>query len=307
MAEKLSLSLENYAGLRLDKALADVHPTLSRQQWQLLIKEEQVLIGEKPAKASYKLVGDEMAVAFIPDVVVTELVAEDIPLDIRYEDSDLLVVNKPAGMVVHPAIGHQTGTLVNAVLYHVPDLAGIGGELRPGIVHRLDMNTSGLMMVAKNDAALRYLQAQFKARTVRKIYTALVDGHIQPEQALIDAPIGRNPRKRKMMSVIPPGTSAQAKESRTSYELLGTYDDYSLVRCLLHSGRKHQIRVHLAYIGFPIVGDSIYGRRKQHLLKDRHFLHSTELGFRRPSDDEWIQISAELPPELQSLLDQLAR
>jgi 23S rRNA pseudouridine1911/1915/1917 synthase len=307
MAEKLILSLNHYAGTRLDKALADVHPELSRQQWQLLIKEEQVLINDKTAKSSYKVSGDENVVAFIPDVVITDLVAEDIPLDIRYEDNDLLVINKPAGMVVHPAIGHQEGTLVNAVLFHVPDLAGIGGEMRPGIVHRLDMDTSGLMIVAKNDHALRYLQDQFKQRTVRKIYTALVEGHIKPEQAIIDAPIGRNPRKRKMMSVIPPGTSAQSKEARTTYELLGTYDDFSLVRCLLHSGRKHQIRVHLAYIGYPIVGDAVYGHRKQHVLKDRHFLHSTELGFRRPSDDEWVQVSAELPPELQSLLNQLAR
>ncbi len=307
MAEKLTLSIEKHIGSRLDKALAEVHPALSRQQWQLLIKEQQVLVNDKSEKSSYKLSGDESVVAFIPDVVITELVAEDIPLDIRYEDSDLIVVNKPAGMVVHPAIGHQQGTLVNAVLYHVPDLAGIGGEMRPGIVHRLDMDTSGLMMVAKNDNALRYLQAQFKERSVRKIYTALVEGHIKPEQAMIDAPIGRNPRKRKMMSVIPPGTSAQSKEARTSYELLGTYDDYSLVRCLLHSGRKHQIRVHLSYLGYPIVGDVVYGRRKQHILKNRHFLHSTELGFKRPSDDEWVQISAELPPELQSLLDDLAR
>ncbi len=307
MAEKLTFSLGRHAGSRLDKALADSHPALSRQQWQLLIKEQQVLVNDKTEKSSYRVSGDETVIAFIPDVVITELVAEDIPLDIRYEDRDLLVVNKRAGMVVHPAIGHQQGTLVNAVLYHVPDLAGIGGELRPGIVHRLDMNTSGLMVVAKNDNTLRYLQDQFRARTVRKIYTALVEGHIKPEQAMIDAPIGRNPRKRKMMSVIPPGSSAQSKPSRTSYELLGTYDDYSLVRCLLHSGRKHQIRVHLSYLGFPIVGDTVYGRRKQTILKDRHFLHATELGFRRPSDDEWVQFSAELPPKLQTLLNQLAR
>ena len=306
MGEKLTLSADGYGGSRIDKALAELHPDLSRQQWQLLIKEEQVRIGDRPVKRSLKLEGNETITALIPDVVETELKPEDIPLDIRYEDSDLLVVNKTAGMVVHPAIGHQTGTLVNAVLHHVPDLAGIGGELRPGIVHRLDMNTSGLMVVAKNDNALRYLQDQFKERTVRKIYTALVEGHIQPEQAMIDAPIGRNPRQRRQMSVIPPGSSAQSKDARTSYELLGSYDDYSLVRCIIHTGRKHQIRVHLAYLGYPIVGDNVYGRRKQLLLKKRHFLHSTELGFRRPSDDEWVQFSAELPPELQSLLTQLA-
>jgi 23S rRNA pseudouridine1911/1915/1917 synthase len=280
-------------------------PELSRAQWQQLIKEGLVTLDGRPIKASLRLEGGEQIVATLPDVAETELIAEAIPLDIRYEDKDLLLINKPAGMVVHPAAGHNQGTVVNAILAHCPDLEGIGGEKRPGIVHRLDKETSGLILVAKNDQALRHLQAQFKTRRVDKVYVALVEGQIQPPAALIDAPIGRDLRQRKKMSVIT-NPSARARAAQTSYKTLTSYHDYTLLECRPHTGRTHQIRVHLAYIGYPIAGDTVYGRRKQRLPLKRHFLHAAELTFRRPSDNQELTFRAELPPELQAILQQLA-
>lgn len=297
------------AGLRLDKVLAEHMPELSRAQWQRLIADGLVLVDGQPAKASLRLAGNEVINAEIPDAVESELVPEEIALDIHYEDDDILVVNKPAGMVVHPGPGHDRGTLVNALLAHCPDLPGIGDTKRPGIVHRLDKDTSGLILVAKNSHALRHLQAQFKARTVSKRYIALVEGQIQPSTALIDAPIGRDPARRKVMAVITPDSprarSAQAREAQTRYKALAYYDDFSLVECAPVTGRTHQIRVHLAYIGYPIVGDKVYGRRKQRLPLDRHFLHAAQLKFKRPADDLLLAFKADLPAELQTLIDRL--
>lgn len=299
-------------GERIDKALAVAHPEYSRAQWQRLIKDGQVLLQGKPVKSSFVIAKREVVAAVLPEIVEAEIVAEAIPLDIRYEDEDLILINKPAGMVVHPAAGHDSGTLVNAVLAHCPDLAGVGGEKRPGIVHRLDKDTSGLILVAKNDKAMRFLQAQFRKRTIGKKYVALVDGVINPSSALIDAPLGRDPRNRKRMSVIAPSAgggrrSARGRESQTEYHTLRVFEEFTLLDCLLYTGRTHQIRVHLAYVGFPIVGDSVYGRRKQNMtikLK-RHFLHAAELRFKRPSDGEELTFTAELPPELQKVLDSL--
>ena len=307
-AQQVNLTLP-FPGERLDKALTAVMPDLSRMQWQRLIKEGRVLVDGRTAKASQRITGDEQVFADIPEAVESELVAEDIPLDIRYEDGDILVVNKPAGMVVHPGTGHESGTLVNALLAHCTDLAGIGNTKRPGIVHRLDKDTSGLLVVAKNDNAQHTLQEQFKNRTVGKKYLALVHGQIQPPTALIDAPIGRDPKQRKKMSVIVPGSprarSARARSAQTEYRALTYYQEYSLVECSIYTGRTHQIRVHLAYIGFPIVGDSVYGRRKQPLPLKRHFLHAAELTIKRPSDQEELTFTAELPPELTAVLDNL--
>lgn len=291
---------------RLDRALVDALPDLSRTQIQRLIKEDRVLVNGRSEKANLRLEGGEQVVLTLPAVEETELIPEDIPLDIRYEDSDLLLINKPAGMVVHPAVGHPSGTLVNAVLGYCDDLAGVGGELRPGIVHRLDMDTSGLILVAKNDKALHHLQAQFKERTVHKAYLALVEGQVQPPEALIDAPIGRDPRQRKKMAVIT-HRSAKSRPAQTEYRTQMTFDDYTLLDCLLHTGRTHQIRVHLAYIGNPIVGDTVYGRRKQKIQLKRHFLHAAELIFKRPSDDKPLQFKAELPPELQKVINDLSK
>ena len=305
MSEEIVLTLD-FPGMRLDRALALARPDQSRMVWQKLIKDKKVMVNGKVGKPSMKLVGGEVVKTKLPEVVEIELIAEDIPLDIVYEDDDCIVINKPAGMVVHPAVGHASGTLVNAVMHHCPDLAGIGGELRPGIVHRLDKDTSGLIVVAKNDAALRHLQAQFKERTVHKLYIALCDGDVSPEKALVDAPIGRDPKARKRMAVIGSRSSAQSREAQTQYEVVEQFDKYSLVHCQLFTGRTHQIRVHMAYVGYPLVGDTIYGRRKQDLLNWRHFLHAAELGFNLPSNNEPIVFKSELPIGLAKIIDRIS-
>lgn len=300
---------DHLAGERIDRALTETAPELSRMQWQRLIDDGLVTIDGRAVKASLRLRGGEAVEVLLPDVVESDVVAEAIQLDVRYEDADLIVINKPAGMVVHPSFGHTSGTLVNALLAHCPDLAGVGGERRPGIVHRLDKETSGLIVTAKHDQALWNLQAQFKDRTVRKVYLALVNGHIQPAEALIDAPIGRDPKHRKRMAVVlsrgPEGEGPDIRPAQTRYRVLRFYDDYSYVECRPHTGRKHQIRVHLAYLGFPVVGDSLYGRRRDPLKLERHFLHAASLTFRRPSDDEEMTIQAELPPDLEAVLARL--
>lgn len=300
MDRQIEITLEA-AGERLDRALTEALPELSRMQWQRLIREGLVTVDGVRAKSSYRIVGGETLVATLPEVVEAEIVAEDIPLDIRYEDSDLIVVNKPAGMVVHPSLGHAGGTLVNALLAHCPDLEGVGGERRPGIVHRLDKDTSGLIIAAKHDQALWQLQNQFKQRTVSKVYLALVNGSLQPPEALIDAPIGRDPRHRQRMAVVTTA-NLEARPAQTAYRTLHYYPEYTYVECRPRTGRKHQIRVHLAYIGFPIVGDVLYGRRKERLALRRHFLHAAELTFRRPSDGEEVHVTAELPADLANVL-----
>lgn len=303
-SRRLVLTLDK-PGERLDKGLAESLPELSRAQLQRLIREGYVSLGGRAVKASQRLEGGEQVVVLLPELEETGLVAEPIPLDILYEDSDLLVVNKPAGMVVHPAAGHETGTLVNAVLAHCPELPGVGGERRPGVVHRLDKDTSGLILVAKNDQALWYLQRQFKKREVGKVYLALVDGRFPQKEALIDAPIGRDPRNRKKMAVIPPGSSASARPAQTDVAIVEFYGDYTLLECRPLTGRTHQIRVHLAFAGYPIVGDLVYGRRKQRLPLNRQFLHAAELSFRRPSDERQLTLRASLPADLQAVLEDL--
>jgi 23S rRNA pseudouridine1911/1915/1917 synthase len=301
---QVELTLE-LPGERLDRALVQLLPQLSRTQVQKLIKEELVLVNGRAAKASLQLEGGEQVLVTMPEPVNTDLVPDDIPLDIRYEDDDLLVVNKPAGMVVHPGTGHYRGTLVNAVLAHCPDVLGVGYEKRPGIVHRLDKYTSGLIVVAKNDQAIHNIQSQFRRRTVDKRYIALVEGQLNPPEALIDAPIGRNKQERKKMAVIPLRQSATSRPAQTRYRTLASYDDHTLVECQPLTGRTHQIRVHLAYIGFPIVGDNVYGRARQRTALGRHFLHAAKITFRRPSDQQEITCEAELPPELVGFLEKL--
>jgi 23S rRNA pseudouridine1911/1915/1917 synthase len=304
-SQQVELTLDT-PGQRLDRALSEALPDLSRMQWQRLIKEGAVLVNGRSAKASQKLAGGEQVTAVLPEVIESGLTAEDIPLDICYEDDDIILVNKPAGMVVHPSAGNETGTLVNAILHYCPDIEGIDFTHRPGIVHRLDKYTSGLIVVAKNDRALRAMQHQFKTRTIKKRYIALVEGQIQPPAALIDAPIGRDVNQRKKMAVISPRLSATAREAQTHYETAVVYDDYTLVNCYPYTGRTHQIRVHMAYIGFPIVCDHIYGRRKPAFPQlKRHFLHAAELTFKRPFDGAELTFEASLPSELQSILDHL--
>jgi len=309
MSEQLDLVLDA-EGERIDKALAEARPELSRTRWQQLINDGLVTLGGAPVKASLRLQGGERIRVVLPEEEESDLQAQKIPLDILYEDDDMLAINKPAGMVVHPAPGHREGTLVNAVLGYCPDLEGIGGERRPGIVHRLDKETSGVILVAKNDKALRHLQRQFKRRTVDKRYLALVEGHIQPPKALIDAPIGRDPNNRKQMAVIRPGSGHRKRRAKTRYDTLKKYSTdaggFALVECRPITGRTHQIRVHLAFAGYPIVGDTTYGRRRQGIGLGRHFLHATSLAFRRPSDNADMTLRAPLPVELEAVLDKLA-
>jgi 23S rRNA pseudouridine1911/1915/1917 synthase len=245
---------------------------------------------------------DDRLVVQVPEEKPPQVLPESIPLDIIYEDDDLLVVNKPAGMVVHPAYGHQSGTLVNAVLAHCPETVNVGGADRAGIVHRLDKDTSGVILVAKNPATHKALQRQFKKRQVEKTYLALVEGHPEPREGIIDAPIGRNKRHRKQMAIVRSGRRAQ-----TFYHVTELFDEHSLVKVKPKTGRTHQIRVHMAWLGYPIVGDHIYGYRKQRLLKDRHFLHAHELHLTHPVSGAAISFSAPLPPALNDLLKRLRR
>jgi 23S rRNA pseudouridine1911/1915/1917 synthase len=298
--------------------LASQLPEHSRNVIQRWIKEGNVLVNGRPARANYRLaVGDRIQLELPEAPRPTTLEAEAIPLPILYEDVDIVVVNKPAGLVVHPAPGHAGGTLVNAILHHVPDLAGIGGEMRPGIVHRLDKDTSGTMVVAKHEAALRNLQAQFKSRKVEKLYMALVEGKIDEDQGRIVAPIGRDPRDRKRMAVIfaENPLALKTRPATTEYKTLARYavplqnetgrGSFTLVQAHPITGRTHQIRVHFTWLGHPLVGDPIYGLKRQRLNAPRLFLHAARLAFRLPSTGEWVEFNAPLPPELQGVLDRL--
>ncbi len=306
MNNRLIIVKINRPGERLDKALAESLQELSRSQSQRLIKAGKVTIDGIPVKGSQRLNQEVEIVIHIPEVEAADILPEEIPLDVRYEDQDLLLVNKASGMVVHPAPGHSSGTLVNAVLGYCPDLSGVGGEYRPGIVHRLDKETSGLIIVAKNDQALRSLQKQFKAKLVNKRYLALVEGRFKNEEVIIDAPIGRHLTNRKKMAVIPAGLSARSRTARTEVHLIEGYQGYSLLECRPITGRTHQIRVHLAYINNPVVGDSVYGRSKQRLKIDRLFLHAAGITFQHPKDGREMSFWVDLPDELSEVLDHLS-
>jgi 23S rRNA pseudouridine1911/1915/1917 synthase len=306
MAEKqvtsesvISLSVER-GGERLDKVIPAHVQDLSRAVVQRLIKTGEVTVNGRPSKPSYCVqVGDEIVVR-LPIETPEPVVPEDIPLDIIYEDDTLLAVNKPAGMVVHPALGHTSGTLVNAVLAHCPQIADVGGLERAGIVHRLDKDTSGLILIAKDEATRAALQRQFKRRRVVKTYLALVEGQVQPREGVIEAPVGRDKRQRKRMAVVRRG-----REARTTYRAVEYFADYTLLEVRPYTGRTHQVRVHLAWLGYPIVGDRVYGRRRQRLLRDRHFLHAAQLRFTHPTAGEEMDLKAPLPPELSAVLRQL--
>jgi len=287
-----------HAGERLDKYIAE-QCQISRSYAQKLIDDGQVAVNGRSAKPSQRLdIGDKV-VTNIPPPSAISLTPEDIPLKVVYEDKDLIVVDKPAALLVHPAAGQHTGTLVNAILARCPDLGEINGSIRPGIVHRLDKDTSGLMMVAKNEAAQRSLSRQIKQRSIKKVYLALVLGHLSPERGAIDAPIGRHPGDRKRMAVVSGG-----REARTEYKVLKYFDDYTLVEAMPETGRTHQIRVHFAAIGHPIFGDHVYGKRSP--LLGRQFLHAHRLGFKLPSSGEFVEFTSELPLELQEVLEHVA-
>jgi 23S rRNA pseudouridine1911/1915/1917 synthase len=288
---------------RLDKFLVACLPDHSRARLQALIKEGRVTIDGHPArKTGQRLEGGEIVHVNIPPPAESQLVAEPIPLDIVFENRDVLVVNKPAGMVVHPAAGHKTGTLVHAALAHSPDIDGIGGEKRPGVVHRLDKNTSGLILLAKNDTAHRWLQNQFRARQVEKTYLALVDGAPPTSRGRVEAAIGRDTKQRKTMTVLPPGKGRQAI---TEYFTKETFSEYSLLEVHPITGRTHQIRVHLSFLGCPVVGDTVYGRRRPSLPLQRHFLHAARLVICLPGESKPDRFEAPLPEELEQVLDRL--
>lgn len=281
---------------RLDLFLARSCPDLSRSHAQRLVTQGFVTVdGATEAKPSYHLRPGQQVLATLPPPVPVDLAPEDIPFDVVYEDADLIVVNKPPGIPVHPAPGHPSGTLVNAILARCTDLSGIGGELRPGIVHRLDKDTSGLLMIAKNDRAHRDLARQLKEREVHKVYLALLEGHLKPTEGVVDASIGRHPHKRKQMAVVADGRAAT-----TRYRVRRRYDGYTFVEVEPLTGRTHQIRVHLASLGHPVVGDKTYGHASQ--LVDRQFLHAWRLRFHLPLTGEAIELEAALPEDLQRTL-----
>ena len=294
-----SLDFEADAGTdRLDRFLADRSPELSRSRLQQLIAEGHVTVDGQPAKPSFRLRAGQWVSVTVPDQTRSDLEPQPIPLKVVHEDSDLLVVDKPAGLAVHPAPGHRDHTLANAVLAHCPDLEGIGGSLRPGIVHRLDKDTSGLLVVAKSERAHAQLARQFKQRRVTKSYLALVHGSIEPPEAVIEAPIGRHPRDRKRMAVVTTGRVAASQ-----YRVVKRLKGFTLLEVRPKTGRTHQIRVHMASMGHPLAGDATYGRKRPRL--DRHFLHAHLLGFEHPSTGEYVQFTSELPGDLRVFLETL--
>jgi len=286
-------------GARLDKYVCEKCPELSRTYVQKLITDCYITVNGRKVKAGLKLnAGDKLTIS-IPPVPPSTLSPEAIPLNIIYEDDDLLVIDKPAGLTVHPAPGHPSHTLVNAILSHFPDLADTGDSLRPGIVHRLDKDTSGVMVVARNSAAQVNLISQFKAHSVVKAYLVLVKGHLTPEDGVIEAPIGRDPRNRKRMAVVDGG-----REARTQYHVIKYLGDYTLLEVRPETGRTHQIRVHLSAIGYPVVGDKMYGVKSAYLL--RQFIHASRLGFNLPSTGEYVEFKSDLPTDLEQALKDIA-
>ena len=288
---------------RLDVFLTACLPEFSRSRIQGLIRNGSVCVGGEPVtKTGRDLEAGDRVEIRIPAPVPSGLVAENIHLDIIFENDDLLVVNKPAGMVVHPSPGHDRGTLVHAILGHVPGLEGIGGEERPGIVHRLDKETSGLIVVAKNEQAHRWLQDQFRNRSVEKIYLALVDGKPPTPSGRVEAPIGRNSTHRKLMSVV---QQEKGRVAVSEYRTLESFPDHTLLEVHPLTGRTHQIRVHMAFLGCPITGDTIYGKKKPSIDLDRHFLHAYKLKIILPGEQQPRVFEARLPEELDSVLEML--
>lgn len=286
------------SGIRLDKALADL-TDLSRSQANEEIKNGTVLVNGQINKAKYSVQAGDIITYEIPEEEVLEYVAEDIPLDIIYEDDDVAVVNKPQGMVVHPSAGHSSGTMVNALMYHIKNLSSINGVIRPGIVHRIDKDTSGLLMVAKNDKAHQDLADELKAKKSLRKYLAIVHGNLPNDRGMIEAPIGRSDKDRKKQAV-----TVKGKDAVTRFNVLERFGDFTLVELTLETGRTHQIRVHMAYIGHPIAGDPLYGPRKT-LANNGQFLHAQTLGFTHPTSGEMMTFSAEPPALFLQTLDHL--
>lgn len=298
--EKISFVIDDLANKRLDKVIAKRLPEYSRTRIQEMINSGNVLVNHKKEKANYKIkMGDLIEIEILPNQDLA-IEAEDIPLKIVYEDNDLIVVDKPSGMIVHPSPGIVHGTLVNALLYHCTDLSGINGVNRPGIVHRIDKETSGLLVVAKNDHAHRVLSQQLKNHDMTRSYIALVHGLIPHQYGKVDAPIGRDNKDRQKMAV----TSANSKHAVTNFTVLRRYRSMSLIECRLQTGRTHQIRVHMSYIGYPVYGDPKYGWRKDDLTYGQ-FLHAKKLGFIHPTTNRYMEFESELPEYFKEKLNQL--
>ncbi|MCR5419830.1 MAG: RluA family pseudouridine synthase [Lachnospiraceae bacterium] len=291
---------EELSDMRIDKCISDMYEDLSRSFIQKLIKDRKVFVNDKPVKASYKVSCDDKVSFTSPDNVLPDILPENIPLDILYEDKDILVVNKPKGMVVHPAPGHYSGTLVNAVMYHCKnDLSGINGVMRPGIVHRIDMNTTGSILVCKNDKAHLSIAEQLKVHSIKRVYTALVHGVIMEDEGMIDAPIGRSEKDRKKMTI----NYKNGKTAVTNYKVLKRFDKYTLIECRLQTGRTHQIRVHLSSVNHPILGDDVYCKIKTPYKLQGQTLHAGVIGFVHPSTKEYIEINAPLPKYFNDLIN----
>ncbi len=289
-------------GQRIDKFLAEEFPEMSRSYIQKLIKEEQVSVNGKVVKANYKLSEADEVVLNQPELKEPDILAENIPLDILYEDSDLLIVNKPKGMVVHPSAGHYSGTLVNALMYHCKDdLSGINGVMRPGIVHRIDMDTTGSLLVCKNDFTHSDIAEQLKVHSIRRVYHAIVHGVLKDDEGTIDAPIGRHPIDRKKMSI----NHKNGKEAVTHYKVIKRFRDYTYIQCQLETGRTHQIRVHMSSIKHPLVGDSVYGPAKCQFKLQGQSLHAKIIGIIHPRSKEYLEVDAPLPEYFVSLLNKL--
>lgn len=295
--------LNEQEGERLDKFLSILYPDISRSFFQKIIKDDQVLVNDKPQKANYRLKEDDIVRISFPDAVETAIVAEDIPLDILYEDDDVLVVNKPKGMVVHPSAGHYSHTLVNAVMYHCKDsLSGINGEIRPGIVHRIDMDTTGSLIICKNDDAHVKIADQIKVHSVNRIYEGIVCGVIKDDEGTIEGAIGRNPKDRKKMAI----NEANGKPAITHYKVLQRFSNYTYVQFKLETGRTHQIRVHMSSIGHPLLGDPLYCSQKSPYKDlEGQTLHAKTIGFVHPRTGEYVEFSAPLPEYFEKLLKKL--
>lgn len=299
--EPILLTTEQGKHKRLDAFLAENVEGVSRAAAAKLIESGAVLVNGKAAAKSCKLTGAETVEVSLPEPEPIDAVPQDIPLDVVYEDADVIVVNKPSGLVVHPAPGHPDGTLVNALLYHCAgSLSGVGGALRPGIVHRIDRDTSGLIIAAKNDAAHQSLAAQLKDHTLARTYECVVVGNLRDDGGTVDAPIARGPRDRKRMAVVTGG-----REAVTHWEVIARYPGYTYVRCRLETGRTHQIRVHMAYIGHPILGDTVYGAKKPVPGLTGQCLHAVGLRFAHPRTGEVVELSCPLPDEFTAMLKKL--
>lgn len=294
---------EEAQGMRIDKFLAEYESHLTRSYLQKIIKQGAVLVNGKAVKASYILAEDDAIELEIPEPTEPEILPEPIPLDILYEDKDVILVNKPKQMVVHPAAGHYTGTLVNALMYHCrEELSGINGVMRPGIVHRIDMDTTGVLIACKNDRAHQGIAEQLKGHTITRRYYAIVFGNIKEDEGCVNVPIGRHPKERKKMAVVPNG-----KEAVTHYRVVERFGAYTWIECRLETGRTHQIRVHMTSIGHPLLGDMVYGPERQPFSLQGQTLHAYVLGFRHPSTGEYMEFQAPLPQYFTKIVDTLRK